>query len=202
MAVNTTVPDGGSLRLFASDYNGGQGFAPGTTLTVTATLSDGTSAQAVTTASAAVTVSAVSPNQGSTGTTVPVPIDVSGFVSGATVSGGTGIPVSNVAFVSWTRVTATFAIGSGATGGPREVTVTNPNGSGGTLANGFTVNVPVPATVTLAYNGKLRDKVGGGDTFLGGDGAADASMTLTLSAARSEERRVGKECRSRWSPYH
>ena len=23
-----------------------------------------------------------------------------------------------------------------------------------------------------------------------------------LEAARSEERRVGKECRSRWSPYH
>ena len=23
-----------------------------------------------------------------------------------------------------------------------------------------------------------------------------------LKAARSEERRVGKECRSRWSPYH
>ena len=26
--------------------------------------------------------------------------------------------------------------------------------------------------------------------------------TLTFLAARSEERRVGKECRSRWSPYH
>ena len=25
---------------------------------------------------------------------------------------------------------------------------------------------------------------------------------LTLSKRRSEERRVGKECRSRWSPYH
>ena len=24
----------------------------------------------------------------------------------------------------------------------------------------------------------------------------------TYEAARSEERRVGKECRSRWSPYH
>src|SRR2546422_5770280 len=24
----------------------------------------------------------------------------------------------------------------------------------------------------------------------------------TVGAARSEERRVGKECRSRWSPYH
>src|SRR5256884_4652038 len=26
--------------------------------------------------------------------------------------------------------------------------------------------------------------------------------TLLPSVARSEERRVGKECRSRWSPYH
>src|ERR1035441_1295336 len=26
--------------------------------------------------------------------------------------------------------------------------------------------------------------------------------TLITSALRSEERRVGKECRSRWSPYH
>src|ERR1051326_1969999 len=25
---------------------------------------------------------------------------------------------------------------------------------------------------------------------------------MTLAALRSEERRVGKECRSRWSPYH
>src|SRR3712207_5390230 len=25
---------------------------------------------------------------------------------------------------------------------------------------------------------------------------------LTVTNARSEERRVGKECRSRWSPYH
>ena len=24
----------------------------------------------------------------------------------------------------------------------------------------------------------------------------------TITAGRSEERRVGKECRSRWSPYH
>ena len=26
--------------------------------------------------------------------------------------------------------------------------------------------------------------------------------TAAVSGARSEERRVGKECRSRWSPYH
>ena len=29
-----------------------------------------------------------------------------------------------------------------------------------------------------------------------------ASRSRFFSAARSEERRVGKECRSRWSPYH
>src|SRR5204863_8188524 len=44
-----SVADGGSLTLFASDYNGGMGFATGRTLTVTATFSDGSSAQAVTT---------------------------------------------------------------------------------------------------------------------------------------------------------
>ena len=31
-----------------------------------------------------------------------------------------------------------------------------------------------------------------------------ATMTILVAcgAERSEERRVGKECRSRWSPYH
>ena len=28
------------------------------------------------------------------------------------------------------------------------------------------------------------------------------ALTLRRTAIRSEERRVGKECRSRWSPYH
>ena len=28
------------------------------------------------------------------------------------------------------------------------------------------------------------------------------SLPIVLASSRSEERRVGKECRSRWSPYH
>ena len=28
------------------------------------------------------------------------------------------------------------------------------------------------------------------------------TMEKTAASSRSEERRVGKECRSRWSPYH
>ena len=31
---------------------------------------------------------------------------------------------------------------------------------------------------------------------------SDPGVTLVELFARSEERRVGKECRSRWSPYH
>ena len=30
----------------------------------------------------------------------------------------------------------------------------------------------------------------------------DAPISTSESLTRSEERRVGKECRSRWSPYH
>ena len=30
----------------------------------------------------------------------------------------------------------------------------------------------------------------------------DYNMVYSVVTTRSEERRVGKECRSRWSPYH
>ena len=36
----------------------------------------------------------------------------------------------------------------------------------------------------------------------GGSGTDPSAILDAVSAARSEERRVGKECRSRWSPYH
>ena len=35
-----------------------------------------------------------------------------------------------------------------------------------------------------------------------GDFFVESPIILFASIIRSEERRVGKECRSRWSPYH
>ena len=32
--------------------------------------------------------------------------------------------------------------------------------------------------------------------------ADESNTTVTVIGVRSEERRAGKECRSRWSPYH
>ena len=33
-------------------------------------------------------------------------------------------------------------------------------------------------------------------------GVGEAMADYIINVGRSEERRVGKECRSRWSPYH
>ena len=38
--------------------------------------------------------------------------------------------------------------------------------------------------------------------IVGGDGKCADIAAASVLAKRSEERRVGKECRSRWSPYH
>ena len=40
------------------------------------------------------------------------------------------------------------------------------------------------------------------DSFSALDFKTDAQLRKELRTTRSEERRVGKECRSRWSPYH
>jgi hypothetical protein len=46
---------------------------------------------------------------------------------------------------------------------------------------------------------KYASAVRSGKFFIQSTAGAEFSM---ISINRSEERRVGKECRSRWSPYH
>ena len=63
--------------------------------------------------------------------------------------------------------------------------------------------------ITDSYDNNLnqRNNVNNKDE-LGQKGAVDKSKTTECQTCknrkyvRSEERRVGKECRSRWSPYH
>ena len=57
--------------------------------------------------------------------------------------------------------------------------------------------VTVPAGVTVTINGP-------GVSVKGPKGELQRSFSdlVTVTLLRSEERRVGKECRSRWSPYH
>ena len=47
-----------------------------------------------------------------------------------------------------------------------------------------------------------RPQLGDNVEILSAGEVIESPITETLETNRSEERRVGKECRSRWSPYH
>src|SRR2546430_14323799 len=69
-----------------------------------------------------------------------------------------------------------------------------PGGQDTVLIAGHALYVPRGFAVNLFAEGLTGVRY----LALGPGGAVYAS----LPGARSEERRVGKECRSRWSPYH
>jgi subtilisin family serine protease len=128
------------------------------------------------------TVDSVAPNQGAPGAGLSVTITGSGFGVGTTVSFGMGITVSNLTVASAAQLTATLTIATGAAAGARDVTVTNSAGGSGKLTGGFTVMSAGSASLTLSYNGMLRDRVGQGNRALAPDGALDGTLTVTLSA--------------------
>src|SRR3712207_7400654 len=70
------------------------------------------------------------------------------------------------------------------------ISLGNPNGLGEFLA----MTLPLTAWLAWRGHGLRRD--------LPLWGLALQVVALGMTWARSEERRVGKECRSRWSPYH
>ncbi|TMA70495.1 MAG: hypothetical protein E6J77_27280, partial [Deltaproteobacteria bacterium] len=126
-------------------------------------------------------VTSITPPQGTAGAAVAVTLAGSGFATGATVSAGAGITVSNVSVVSATQLTATLTIAAGASPGGRDVSVINPGGGTGTLAGGFTVGAAAGVAVTsIAPN-----QGGQGATVpvtINGSGFA-AGATVSLSGA-------------------
>src|SRR2546429_4523389 len=69
-----------------------------------------------------------------------------------------------------------------------------PTAAYGIVLTGAAVSYRILQQQLIAYNGRdSRLAVALGDDFKG---------KLSVVLYRSEERRVGKECRSRWSPYH
>src|SRR5205823_11385837 len=102
------------------------------------------------------TLTSISPTSGKLSQTLDVTFTGTNFISGVTtVSFGANITVNTVTVNSSTSLTANITIGSGATVGPRNVSVTNPTPGGGTatLNNAFTVNNPATSTtVTSSLN--------------------------------------------------
>jgi hypothetical protein len=112
--------------------------------------------------------------------TVPVTVSArggsgSGYTYTITADGGT-ISSGNSSSVLWD--TKTVANGS------RVLTVTVRDSVGSTASASRSVMVAnTPASLSVAYNGKSRDRVGQGNTALAPDGVADGVLTATLSAS-------------------
>jgi uncharacterized protein (TIGR03437 family) len=105
-------------------------------------------------ANAVPALTSISPNSGLTGTTVPVTLTGTNFVTGATVNvNDSGVSVSNVSVVSPTQITATFTIAANTNPMRIIVNVTTVSGTSG-VAN-FTVNPSTPTLTSIAPNGGL-----------------------------------------------
>jgi hypothetical protein len=121
-----------------------------TTATVTA-FSGAVTSNAVTVnrgAVAEVVVASVDPSIGDRDEELDVIITGLNFQPGAVVSFGEGVSVRSVRFVDSTTLSVNIFINPSATTGARTVTVTNPDGSSGSLASAFQVGtVPIVSGV-------------------------------------------------------
>ena len=120
--------------------------------------------------------------------------DVATFDPGV-CGGGTGTNTNSTVDASFAGTVSAVNITSGYTQTitqSHDLTISGASGyvqAGGTWdASGGSNNF------TISVNGGAAPFTLSGGTFKASSG--------TLKYARSEERRVGKECRSRWSPYH
>ena len=98
------------------------------------------------------TLTNLSPNSGNLGQTLNVTLTGTNFVTGSTVSFGSGITVNGTTLNSATSLTADIVIANNASTGTRNVTVTNPAPGGGTSTQTvqFTINNPTTTTAVSA----------------------------------------------------
>ena len=110
--------------------------------------------------------------------------------------------VVKLGIICWAVVASAIFLPSAAAG----VIGTLFTGSAGLVTvttTSITWNTDPGATPPGTWNGEVAN--GTNLTFLGCTGALNSPGCLANGEGidiRSEERRVGKECRSRWSPYH
>ena len=178
--VNFAVADGAAFVVFASDVNPSL-FTSGASYTVTANFADGTSASATALLPLVPTIGSVAPSSGVQGASLTVTVSGTNFQPGASAAFGADVTVTSATVVSSTQLSVALAVGATAALGPRDVTVTNPDGQVAVRAAGFTVALP-PPTLALAFVGKVRDRVGTSSAAFAPDGALDGTFQVTLQA--------------------
>ncbi len=128
--------------------------------TITATTSAGTgSGVTFTVIAGAPALNTINPSTGFAGTSFPVTLTGTNFVSGTSViSSNPAITVSAIGVVSATRITATFTIPSTAPAGTANITVSNQVGTSGAAV--FTILPPFTSIRTNAGGPVYTDALG------------------------------------------
>jgi hypothetical protein len=106
-----------------------------------------------------VSVISVSPADANQGDVLNVTITGGPFQAGAVVGFGAGIAVNSVTFVSSSQLDANITVSNAAAGGPRDVSVVNPDGTSGTLADGFLVVAPPIVSAVTPPDGNPGDTI-------------------------------------------
>jgi subtilisin len=123
----------------------------------------------------------VAPGDGTRGQRLTVTVTGMNFGPGTSASFGAGVTVEQTSTVSATELAVTVLIADDATFGARDVTVTNGGGESATLPDAFLVTPP-PPSLSLRYEGKLRDRVGKSNALTAADGQPDGTFKVTLAA--------------------
>jgi hypothetical protein len=129
-------------------------------------------------------MSAVSPVSGQPGQSLAVTLSGNAFANGGTRDFGAGITVMSCVYGSATQLTANITIGAGSALGLRTVTVTNPDGQSGSLANAFTVTAAGgPVHVDFTYANRTELLSGGWDYIARtvGGGTRNTEQTGSLA---------------------
>src|SRR5205807_6147233 len=130
------------------------------------------------------TLTSIAPTSGNISDTLDVVFNGTNYISGVTtVNLGANITVNSVTVNSSIKLTANITIGSGATVGPRNVSMTNPAPGGGTatLTNGFTVNNPVTTTVVTSSSVNNTSTYGDSVTFTATVSTASGTPTGSVT---------------------
>lgn len=135
------------------------------------------------------TITSISPTSGTRGKTLNVVVTGTGYYSGVTsLSLGNGITVDSVVVLSNTQLQARLSIAYDASGGARDVSVTNaaPGGGSATLTGGFTVINPVPkitaVSPAVAPRGKSTTVKITGIDFVAGATSVSAGAGITVGS--------------------
>ncbi len=128
-------------------------------------------------------IESIGPNSGDKGGSESLTVKGAGFVSGVGLAvsfSGTGITVSSTSFKSSTELTASISVESGASAGARTVTVTNPDGGAGSLANGFTVN-NAPSIEAISPSSRAQGASGQTIVVKGANFESGAGLAVSFS---------------------